>query len=220
MLRIGWAGREGEEAASQLDSLLGASKLAEVELLELEYLSAPSDPVGLVEVALATPAQFKVVDWDGNPAIVASPDPGRLFKAAADALSDGDVVASNAARLLLAVFTAQVGGQWFPATVYLDDSRPTNWAVAGWARVAATRGAPLLVPRLLNMLHAATLYVGVGKSRFEGFGLAGVPLAGNPSLVKVPCIPWPLKAAHALQPRQARGPARRGGRRPGRTGPP
>ncbi len=77
--------------------------------------------------------------------------------------------------------------------MYFDDRRPSDWAVAGWARVTLTRTAPEPVGRLLGLLTALAGYVGVGKSRMEGLGLAG-RLEGG-SRVRVPCVPWSLPLA-------------------------
>ena len=196
-LRVSWVGPSGEDRARALgEALEAASGLARVELVEwgLERVEAPFTHEALL--ALASPAQFKIVGWDGLERVLSHPDPARLLAAPLKALNPPPDAAREA-RAALNLYTAQTGGEWRRVTVYIDRRRPTNWALTGWARLTLTRQAPEWAGRLLGLLQRLALYTGVGKSRLEGLGLAGEPLdpKNKPELLKAPCMPWPLKAA-------------------------
>jgi hypothetical protein len=198
-VRIGWASAEGEDAARALGEELESSGLASVDLVTVEDATVRPAHKHEATLALATPAQFKIVSWSGEERVVANPCPARLLQAplrVALGIAGLGQLEAQAAMSALTIYVAQTGGSWRPVTIYIDRRRPSAWAVAGWARLTLTRGAPEHVGRLLGLLHGLALYTGVGKSRMEGLGMAGEALAvGREVWARIPCIPWPLKAA-------------------------
>lgn len=195
MVRVAWAGERARDAALWLVEAARASDLAEAELVALEEERLRGGFAHEASLALATPAQFKVVSWSGEPAYLTSPGPARLLqaplRAALEAAGLG-VEHALQAMAALSLYTAQTGGSWRRVTLYLDEGRPTAWALAGWARLSLTRQAPEAAGRLLWLLHRLALYVGVGKSRSLGLGMAGEPLGGG---VGLPCLPAAIPQA-------------------------
>ena len=180
LVRVGWAGEEGERAARALVKALTSTRLASVELYGAEVYMVDPEPLGAVELRLVTPAVIKARPPEGaQELVVAVPSVSRLFRAAMRAVY-GDPADVFAASALLDFYTAQVAGEWRRVTVYVDSRRPTAWAVYGWARISVTGGAPDRVPVLLSHLARVASAVGVGKSRRDGFGVAEASAPAGP----------------------------------------
>ncbi len=172
-LKISWAG-PGREAAEWLVNCIAKSGLADVKTVgfEMSQILASEFVRGVVE--LETPAQFKVKVTDRGSVVVQYPQPHRLLQHGLDLLvpePEREEVYKE-----IDYYTVLANARVTPVTVVLDSEKPTNWAVSGRYELALAGGAPSRVRSLVGQALRLVEYTGVGKSRWEGFGVVAKTL--------------------------------------------
>jgi len=165
-LTASWAGK-GQRFVNRLVSCI--SKAAEIRVTSMSMEILQEQPATTGTIRLQTPAQFKFSARASGGVVLPYPSAWRWVRLGVDTIlgrEDQEVYA------LLARHLEIVEGSLRRVTIYLDEDKPTNWALRGWVRVEATGRAPDKVLNLLGWGLRLAGYLGVGKSRLEGLGRA------------------------------------------------
>ena len=161
-LRVSWAGAGAWAIARRVVECLkdsGSFKVREVRVDNVDI----ARPVDWFVIRLLTPAQFKLMASRGRGYIVYMPCLARILKPAL-------MMLGRDLHRSVSGYAEITDARVEKVTVYLDEAKPTNWAITGELMFALSSNTPQNVRNTISRALKLIRYTGTGKSRLEGLG--------------------------------------------------